>query len=86
MNKGQTILATVIVVGFILLTITMAFFRSEIPEWVRDNFGLVVGAWIVNFTTIVNWLFGSSKGSADKTKIIAGQTENETTTMPDVRK
>ena len=83
MNKGQTILATVIVVGFILLTITMAFFRSEIPEWVRDNFGLVVGAWIVNFTTIVNWLFGSSKGSADKTRIIAGQVDDDT---PDIRK
>jgi hypothetical protein len=53
---------------------------------VRDNFSLVVGAWIVNFTTIVNWLFGSSKGSADKTRIMAGQAENETTTMPDVRK
>ena len=71
MYKGQTILAIVIVIGFILLTITTVFFRSEIPEWVRDNFSLIVGAWIVNFTTIVNWLFGSSKGSADKTEIIA---------------
>lgn len=67
MTRGQIALSIVITAGFIILTALMALYRADMPAWVQQNFNLVVGAWIVNFTTVVNWFFGSSKGSSDKT-------------------
>ena len=43
MTKGQIALSIVVTSGFILLTVLMATYRSEMPEWVRDNFNLIVG-------------------------------------------
>lgn len=72
MSKGQSILGVVIVAGFIALTAMLVFSKlvQEIPEWARGNIGLITGAWISNFATVVGWYFGSSKGSSDKSQIM----------------
>lgn len=72
MSKGQSILGVVIVAGFIALTGMLIFSRlvPEIPDWARENIALITGAWISNFTIVVSWFFGSSKGSSDKSQIM----------------
>ena len=71
-NRGQSILGIVIVSGFIALTGMLVFSRifPDIPDWARENIALITGAWISNFTTVVGWYFGSSKGSSEKSQIM----------------
>lgn len=63
------ILATIIVLAVFILLYFLVF--VGIPETNRDILNIVVGAVIGSFVTVVGFFFGSSKGSADKTKIIA---------------
>ncbi|RLI49281.1 MAG: hypothetical protein DRP09_20780 [Candidatus Thorarchaeota archaeon] len=73
MSIGQIILATVVTVGFIFLTylyFTMKSHPGTLPPLLKENIGLMTGCWITNFTTLINWSFGSSKGSDDKTKAL----------------
>lgn len=70
MSKGQIILAAIIQAGFIGLTALFFLAPDAIPVAAEKPLTMVIGAWIVNFTTVVNWLFGSSKGSSDKTAIL----------------
>jgi hypothetical protein len=70
MSKGQIILAAIVQIGFIILTALYFLKQGAIPEGVKDQALLITGCWIVNFTTIVNYFFGSSKGSSDKTDIL----------------
>ena len=65
MTKGQNILAALIIVAFSVITV--AAFMTELLEDVR---GEIVMAWVINFATVINYRFGSSQGSSDKTKII----------------
>jgi hypothetical protein len=57
--------------GFVLLTALFFVKPDSVPGAINESLDLIVGAWIVNTTTVVNWVFGSSKGSADKTELIA---------------
>lgn len=66
MNKPQTILAAINVIGFILITV-MAFlavkFGTEWSKAMMENvLPLLVGCWIVNVTTVINYVFGASQG------------------------
>lgn len=40
------------------------------PEW-KDIVNIIVGALVANLTTVVQYYFGSSQGSAKKTEILA---------------
>ena len=66
MNKGQVIIGSITTLGFIALTAFYFFGPSDIPAALEKPLLIVSGAWVANFSTIINWLFGSSKGSADK--------------------
>ena len=70
MPKGQIIIGSITTIGFIALTAFYFFGSVEVAEKLKDPLLLVTGCWITNFTTIVNYLFGSSKGSSDKNDII----------------
>ena len=70
MSKGQISLGIVLTAGFILLTAFYFFGPSNISESIREPMLLITGCWITNVTTIVNYFFGSSKGSADKTEML----------------
>ena len=72
MNKAQYILAGLVVLGFIALTVVLfvPVVQNELPQWTKDNMNAVFVAWITQFSTVVNYLFGSSKGSADKNDLL----------------
>ena len=70
MNKDlyQNILGTAI--GVILVIMLTLLFLIDIPQNNMNILLLIIGALISSFTTVVQYYFGSSKGSADKDKII----------------
>ena len=65
MTKGQNILAVLIIVAFSVITV--AAFMTELLKDIRSE---IVMAWVINFGIVINYRFGSSQGSSDKTKII----------------
>jgi len=71
MNRGQIIIGSITTLGFIALTGFYFLGPSTVPSVLEKPMLLVTGAWITNFSTIINWLFGSSQGSADKTKLLS---------------
>jgi uncharacterized protein YacL len=64
----QNILGTAI--GVILVVMLYLLFTVTIPQDNMNILLLIIGALISSFTTVVQYYFGSSKGSADKDKII----------------
>jgi len=70
MNKDlyQNILGTAI--GVILVIMLTLLFLVDIPQNNMNILLLIIGALISSFTTVVQYYFGSSKGSADKDKIL----------------
>ena len=64
----QNILGTEIDV--ILVVMLYLLFTVTIPQDNMNILLLIIGALISSFTTVVQYYFGSSKGSADKDKII----------------
>ena len=68
----QYALAVLIVLGFSSLTIVLFIpaVQDELPTWVSKNMSAVFVAWILNFNTVVQYFFGSSKGSNDKTELL----------------
>ena len=75
MNKDlyQNILGTAI--GVILMIVLTLLFTIDIPQNNMNVLLLIIGALISSFTTVVQDYFGSSKGSADKDKIMRNKEE-----------
>ena len=65
----QYLLAAVIV-GSLVATV-MVLIRVEVSDSVHDALMLLLGVEASGFTTVVNYFFGSSKGSSDKTEIMS---------------
>ena len=62
------ILGAMIVIGFFALIYILT--RVEVPKENIQPLNLTLGALIGSFTGVVQYFFGSSKGSADKTEIM----------------
>jgi len=62
------ILASIIVVGFFVLTGILMF--VELPEGTNSVVNLLFGGLVAGFATVLNYFFGSSKSSADKTAML----------------
>ena len=60
-------MAWIIIVGFMGLAVMMIF--KAVPE--NQIVTMMFGALIMGFSTVLAYFFGSSKGSADKTKMSA---------------
>lgn len=73
MQKLQFILAMVVVIGFTALTAVLFVpaVQNEAPQWIQENMTAVFVAWISQFGTVINYFFGSSKGSSDKNVLLA---------------
>ena len=75
MNKPQTILAAINVIGFILITVLAMMAVKFGNEWassmMQNILPLLIGCWITNVTTVINYVFGTSAGSAAKSAVIA---------------
>jgi len=73
MDKAKEILmyalAVVIIISFMILLALLIF--QEVPAPNSDLLYTMVGVFGTMAITVINYYFGSSKGSADKTKLIA---------------
>ncbi|GAG35145.1 unnamed protein product, partial [marine sediment metagenome] len=64
----QYILAALIAVG--LYWVTYMLILKETPPENKDALLIVLGVMAAGFTSVIQYFFGSSKGSADKNDII----------------
>lgn len=62
-------LASLVIIGFFITMVVM--FTKQVPEGNKEAFYLLVGCEVSALTTIVNYFFGSSLGSAAKTELLA---------------
>lgn len=75
------ILVAAVVIGFFAFLIVLAF--VNIPKENKDLVNMLLGAFIVSFTTVISYRFGSSKGSAEKDVTIAQQNTDIIKTITD---
>ncbi len=61
-------LGALVVAGFFF--ILFIIFRAALPEGNKEIAYLVIGALVAKFGDVVNYFFGSSKGSADKNEMM----------------
>jgi hypothetical protein len=61
-------LGALVVAGFFF--ILFVIFKNILPDSNKEIAYLVIGALVAKFGDVVNYFYGSSKGSADKTEII----------------
>jgi hypothetical protein len=67
-DLSQEILGWIITAGFFIV-LGMRLFIT-VPTDQLENVGMLIGALITAFTTVVQYRYGSSKGSADKSAAI----------------
>ena len=72
-NTLMYILGVVIVVGFCASVITLMLKTTAIPTGSRDAVMLLLGSLIASFGAVVQYFYGSSKGSSDKTSMLVGK-------------
>lgn len=68
------LLGAIIVLGFFWLLTSLVY--HVIPSENKDILNIAVGALIGSFTNIVGYFYGSSKGSSDKTEIMASKSKD----------
>jgi len=61
-------LGALVVVGFYFILFIM--FSKVLPTENKEIGLLVIGALVAKFGDVVNYFFGSSKGSSDKTEML----------------
>jgi hypothetical protein len=71
----KDILGIISIVGFILVSV-LAFLAAKFGvEWAKAMMDTVlpmlVQCWIINFTTLMNYHYGTSAGSQRKTELLA---------------
>ena len=62
------VLASIIVIGFFVLTGILMF--VTLPASSSNVVNLLFGGLVAGFATVLNYFFGSSKSSADKTAML----------------
>ena len=68
------LVASATLIGSFLLFVFVASGHANL-EW-KDVVLMIVGATITNFTTVVNWYFGSSEDSSKKTELLTAKKED----------
>jgi hypothetical protein len=71
----KDILAVISIVGFIIVSV-LAFLAAKFGiDWAKAMMDtilpMIVQCWIINFTTVMNFHYGTSSGSAAKNAVIA---------------
>jgi uncharacterized protein YacL len=62
-------------IGVMLCILLYLLFTVDIPQDNMNILLLIIGALISSFTTVVQYYFGSSKGSSDKEKFLRSKEE-----------
>jgi len=70
MTKWQYAIAALNTVGFFGILAVMMLTDIKIAAEYEKAFGLLIGALISQYTIVVGYFFGSSKGSSDKNATI----------------
>ena len=91
MNKAQTLLGIINMIGFVVITILAMLAVKFGEEWAKAMMSnvlpLLIGCWIVNVTTLINYVYGTSQSSQRKSDIIhkmttqAGQQADQITEL-----
>lgn len=70
--KKTSSLAWIVVIGFFLIAIVVGVMAAIKPDAITSNgpLGLLLGAIISAFTAVIQYYFGSSAGSAQKSAMI----------------
>lgn len=81
MKMGKDVYQNVLggMIGVVLCILIFLLFTREIPQPNMNILLLIIGSLISAFTTVVQYHFGSSKGSADKDKILRKDDESQIT-------
>jgi len=66
------VLAWLVVIGFFVSFAVVICFDMPTSEVAKTSISILLGALIASYRDVMNYFFGSSKGSADKTKLLAG--------------
>lgn len=66
---GLYIIGVVVIAG--TLWTLGSLFNKEVPFGNKDALMMILGVLVAKFGTVVDYFFGSSKGSADKTDALA---------------
>lgn len=70
------VLAWSIVIGFFVLCGVLMTYKM--PEGQNEVIFMLFGGLVSGFSTVLAYFFGSSKGSSDKTKLMAGSKRGDT--------
>ena len=76
-------LGALIVIGFFVLMVILVLY--PIPDSNSDVLYLVIGALIASFSTVVNFYYGSSQGSHDKSDIMKMKERPDQGALPGVQ-
>ena len=69
----QYVLGILIVLCFFILLYYLV--KKEVPEVNSNLLNLIVGALLGSFSTVVQYYYGSSKGSAEKDQLLRKKDE-----------
>lgn len=74
-NKpGQVTISIVMIAGFFVVLYYFLSIRMELPAAHRELIASMIGALTMKFGTVMDWWFGSSRDSSNKTDaLIANQ-------------
>lgn len=70
-DATPTLLGLSVIAGFFFVLAVMLW--RELPERAETEFSIMLGALATMTAAVVNYFFGSSAGSREKTKIMAGK-------------
>jgi len=69
-SKDIYMYALGIIVIFSLISVVILMIFHAVPTENKDMLNIVLGALVMMASAVVNYFFGSSKGSADKTQLM----------------
>lgn len=73
----KTNISIITIVMFFTFIFIIVFKKSQITSVDSEILSLIIGALLTKVSTIYDYHFGSSQGSADKTKVIDKLTDNK---------
>lgn len=83
LTVGQIVIATCVIVACVIMVALFVLNANVFETAAKEPLMLIAGALIAALTTVINWFFGSSKGSSDKTGILLNTLKELT---PNVKK
>ena len=71
MEQNKQAIAFIVIACAIFLFILLLL--VEVPQSIKDPLMIAFGVFMAKFQTVVDYFFGSSEGSKEKTKLLKGE-------------